>query len=87
MVSDWTPGKDHSSSGELPHGLPAMLSNLVEDGPPTVPSGPTPGSSQWGTKQPHDDDEMAETPDRGEPAGPPKKKKKKKKSKDTSVAR
>ena len=84
VVSDRTPGKDHGSGRGLSHGLPVMLPNLVEDGPPTVPSGLTLGSSQWGTKQPCDDDEITEISDGGEPVGPPKKKKKKKKSKDTS---
>ena len=84
MVPDRTPGQDHGSGIKLPHGLLVMLPSLIPDRPTPVPSEPTTGSSQHGTKQPRDDDEIAEIPDEGELAEPPKKKKKKRKNKDAS---
>ena len=86
-VSDRTSGEDPSSGGKHPHGLTVTLPNLVGAVQPTGTSGGTPASSPHGTKRPLDDDaeEIAEIPDRDEPAGPPKKKKKKKKkNKDAS---
>ena len=84
-VSDrQTSDKERGSGRGLPHGLPATLPNLVGDGLPTMPLDPTLEAPERGTKRPHDDDEITELPDEGEPAGPPKKKKKKKNSKDTS---
>ena len=85
-TSDRTSGKKRGSSGELPHRFPAMLPNLSGgDELPTVPLDLTPEAPKKGTKCPHhDDDEIKEIPDEGEPAGPPKKKKKKKKSRETS---
>ena len=83
-VPDRTSGKECGSGRELPHRLPATLTDQPgEDGMPTVPTDPTPEAPKWGAKCPHDDDdEITEVPDKDKPAEPPKKKKKKKKSKD-----
>ena len=87
-VPNWTSGKGHSSSGELPHGLPATLPDRPgKDGMPTVPTDPTLEAPKRDNKCPHDDDdEITEVLDEDKPAEPPKKKKKKKKNKDPKEA-
>ena len=82
-VPDQTSGKGHSSSGELPHGLPVTLPDWPgKDGMPIVPTDPTPEAPKRDNKHPHDDEEVTEVLDKDKPAEPPKKKKKKKKNKD-----
>ena len=87
-VPDRTSGKEHGSSGELPHGLPVTLPNRPgKDEMPPIPMDPTPEVPKRDNKRPHDnDDEITEVPDEDKPAEPPKKKKKKKKNKDSKEA-
>ena len=87
-VPDRTSGKERSSSGELPHGLPATLPDRPgKDEMPPIPPDPTPEAPKWDNKCPHDnDDETTEVLDDDKPAKPPKKKKKKKKNKDPKEA-
>ena len=79
-VPDRTSGKGHSSSKELPPGLPATLPDRPgNDRIPAEPTDPTPEAPRRDNKCPHDDvDEITEVPNEDIPAGPPKKKKKKK---------
>ena len=87
-VPDRPFGQGSSSSGELPHGLPATLPDRPgKDGMPSVPTDPTPDAPKWDNKRPHDDDdEITEVPNKDKLAKPPKKKKKKKKNKDSKEA-
>ena len=87
-VPDWTSGKERSSGGELPHGLPATLPDRPgKDGMPTIPTDPTPEAPKRDNKRPHDDDdEITKILDKDKPDEPPKKKKKKKKNKDPEEA-
>ena len=83
-------GKGHSSSKELPPGLPATLPDRPgNDRVPAEPTDPTPEAPRRDNKCPHDDvDEITEVPNEDIPAGPPKKKKKKNKdSRDAVPAR
>ena len=72
-------GKEHSSSRELPHGLPTTLPDRPgKDEMPSIPTDPTPKAPKRENKHPHDDDdEITEVPNEDEPAEPPKKKKNK----------
>ena len=87
-VPDRTSGKERSSGGELPHGLPATLPNRPgKDEMPPIPTDPTPEAPKRDNKRPHDDDDkITEVPNKDKPAEPPKKKKKKKKNKDSKEA-
>ena len=87
-VPDRTSGKERGSSGELPHGLLAILPDRPgKDEMPPIPTDPTPEAPKWDNKCPHDDDdEITEVPDEDKLAEPPKKKKKKKKNKDSKEA-